>query len=320
MNPTCWLVKVIRHQKRGDDTIVNTSILRGVLLALMAAAIYAIVPNFVRLAFLNGVPALETVSFRTIAVALVLGIIAVLTRQSFKVPWAAWPSLVGQTCATLLVSVCYLASLQFIPVTLSVVIFYTFPLIILVGAPFIEGHVPNLARTGVAVLGFAGLWVALAPDFGQLPLFGLVLAFLGAIGCAMQFFTGRVLSRHMPSAAFGSLVHVMLIPVIVPLAYGLTGGSFALLGSAPVGPYALIAVAGACLAYVSGYFLHMSSVRAAPASVVAPFFNFEPLVTTTIAFLLLKETLTQNQMLGGAMVFAALLLGSLFTLRQKEPA
>ena len=48
---------------------MKQSHLPGVLLALGAAIIYGAVPNFARLAFLNGVPALETVFYRTTVVA-----------------------------------------------------------------------------------------------------------------------------------------------------------------------------------------------------------------------------------------------------------
>ena len=68
--------------------------LTGIVLALSAAAIYGAVPNFARLAFLNGVPALETVFYRTSAVALVLGLVAVARGESFRLTRISWPSFV----------------------------------------------------------------------------------------------------------------------------------------------------------------------------------------------------------------------------------
>ena len=55
--------------------------LRGVLLALAAASIYGAVPNFARMAFLNGVPALESVLSRTAVVAAGLGLVALLRAR-----------------------------------------------------------------------------------------------------------------------------------------------------------------------------------------------------------------------------------------------
>ncbi len=139
----------------------------------------------------------------------------------------------------------------------------------------------------------------------------------------MQFFSGRMLSRHLTPAAFGSLVHIAIWPVILGLALGFGGGQLHLLpGSAgpgaDLGPNALLAVALVSFTYLGGYFFHMSSVRAAPSSVVAPYFNLEPIVSTIIAVWVLGETMALPQWLGGAMVFAALVISGF--LPEKEPA
>ena len=283
--------------------------LTGIVLALSAAAIYGAVPNFARLAFLNGVPALETVFYRTSAVALVLGLVAVARGESFRLTRISWPSFVFQSLATLMVSACYLASVQFLPVTLSVIIFYLFPVLIVLAAPLAEGRFPGVARLGVALLGFAGLVVTIGPAFESVSALGLILAFLGAVGCMLQFFSGRMLSRHLTPAAFGSMVHLAIWPVMLGLALYFGGNTLRLIdGQSLLGPQAGLAVGIVCLAYLGGYFLHMSSVRAAPSSVVAPYFNLEPIISTALAVLVLGEAMTVNQWAGGAMVFAALVI------------
>ena len=291
---------------------MKPSHLTGVLLALGAATIYGAVPNFARLAFLNGVPALENVFYRTSTVAVVLAIVAVVRGESFRIRAEAWPSFLYQCLATLMVSACYLASVQFLPVTLSVIIFYLFPVLILLAAPLAEGRVPGFARLGVALLGFSGLAVSVGPAFDQVSVLGLVLAFLGAVGCMMQFFSGRMLSRHLTPAAFGSLVHIAIWPSMLCLALGFGGNTLRLIdGQGLTGSLAFLAVALVSVAYVGGYFLHMSSVRAAPSSVVAPYFNLEPIVSTMLAVFILGEAMSINQWIGGAMVFAALVISGL---------
>jgi drug/metabolite transporter (DMT)-like permease len=288
----------------------------GIVLALAAAASYGWVPNFARLAFLNGVPALETVTCRTFAVVVVLAIVAVLRGDSLAPPRRAWVSLALQGCATLLVSSCYLASVQFIPVTLSVIIFYSFPLIILLAAPLIEGHMPGLWQIAVSLLGFAGLFVAVGPVFGGANLTGLLLAFLGAVGCALQFFTGRAVARHMAPAAFGCLIHLAILPIILGLALYFGRGGLAIAGGVALGPWAFTSVGLVSLAYLFGYFFHMSAVQNAPSSIVAPYFNAEPVVSIGLAVVVLGEAMTGGQMIGGAMVLAALLAGSLVLKRK----
>ena len=68
--------------------------------------------------------------------------------------------------------------------------------------------------------------------------------------------------------------------------------------------------------YVIAYLVHMLSLRFAPASIVAPYFNLEPVVTTCVAALLLGERQANNQYAGGGMVLAALVASSLVGTRK----
>lgn len=281
----------------------------GITYALLAASFYGCVPNFARIAFDHGIPAMETVLLRTSVIAIVLGTTALARRESFLIPKVVWPSFLMQALATFLVSACYLASIQFIPVGLAVIIFFAFPIIIVLAAPLIEGRTLSLARLGVALLGFTGLAVAVGPGISDLDIRGVGLAAAAALGCALQFFSGRTLGHHVQPAVFASLVHLAIWPFILGTTI-LSEPNHLHLLQAGVAGIALLCVAGASLAYVGGYYFQMSSVKAAPASVVAPYFNLEPIVTTMISTAILGETLKLNQYGGGALVLAALALAS----------
>ncbi len=89
---------------------------------------------------------------------------------------------------------------------------------------------------------------------------------------------------------------------MMPGGAGAAGGLYFLFGVAAV--------------YVAAYMLQMSSLRFAPASTVAPFYNLEPIVTTICAGLLFGERLTFNQYAGGGIVLAALVVSSLLGSRE----
>lgn len=290
----------------------------GIGFALAAASFYGCVPNFARAAFSNGVPAIETVFLRTSVIAIVLGVVAVIQRENFRIPHAAWKSFFAQTLATFVVSASYLASVQFIPVGLAVIIFFAFPVIVVLASPIVEGHAPSLARIGVAILAFVGLGIAVGPGFETLDVRGVLLAAAAALGCALQFFSGRALAKYLSPAAFGSLVHVAIWPLVLAVVLYAGGGQMKII-SGSASTMGLWFAAAVCLVYVGGYFFHMSSLKAAPASVVAPYFNWEPILTTIISGLLLGETLKPNQYGGGALVLAALVLAG-FVERKKITA
>ncbi|MGL4525806.1 MAG: EamA family transporter, partial [Aestuariivirga sp.] len=75
-------------------------------------------------------------------------------------------------------------------------------------------------------------------------------------------------------------------------------------------------MAGVGAIYVVAYMVHMLSLRFAPASTVAPYYNLEPVMTTLVAAVLLGERLNLNQYLGGGMVLTALIASSLIGLRR----
>ena len=296
--------------------MITTHPKRGIILALAAAASYALVPNFARFAFLAGVPALETVLVRTLVVVVVLGLAALLLGYRLVLRRAAWPSFALQCLATLVVSTCYIGSLQYISVGLSVLIFYTFPILVVLAAPVVEGRRPSVYAIGLAVLAFLGLAIAIGPSFSQLNPLGLILAAAGAVGCATQSFSGRMVSQHADPTVFGALVHLAMVPAVVGLVTVTGDGGFHLTQGLSLATLLAVLLVG--LSYCAGYFLQMSAVKAAPTSTVIPFFNLEPVMTTAIAFLLLGETLTMQHLTGAAMVVVALLATSFLAYRDAK--
>lgn len=278
----------------------------GIACALGAAALYGFIPNLVRAGFENGVPPVESTFVRTATVGVALAIIAILRSESLVLPRAALASFAGQCLSTLIISVGYLASVQFIPVGLAVIIFFTFPVLIMLLAPVVEGQVPGLARFGVAAVAFAGLAVAVGPSFESLDIRGITLACMAALACVLQFYSGRALSQHMTPAAFGSLVHLAILPATLVVALLVGSGELRLFPGGTASATGLAFLAAVGIFYVAAYLVHMMSLRFAAASVVAPYYNLEPVMTTAVAALLLNERLLFNQYIGGGMVLLAL--------------
>ena len=290
----------------------------GVGCALAAAGIYGLVPNFVRGAFENGIPPVEATFFRTSVIAVAFALIAVMQRESFRIPRAARGAFAGQAFATLVISVSYLASVQFIPIGLAVIIFFTFPVLIMLASPLVEGKFPGFLRIVVAIFAFAGLVIAIGPSFSDLDIRGIGLATLASLAGVVQFFTGRSISRYLKPAVFGSLVHLVIWPATLLIALFVGEGTLQMMpggAGTATGFYFLLGVAAV---YVAAYMLQMSSLRFAPASTVAPFYNLEPIVTTLCAGLMFGERLTFNQYAGGGIVLAALVVSSLLGSRETK--
>jgi drug/metabolite transporter (DMT)-like permease len=283
----------------------------AILFALTAASLYGLIPSFVRAAYENGIPAVECTLARTTFLAFALGGLALLRRERLAIPAAARPSFLLQVVATAMISIGYLASLQFIPVGLAVIVFYTSPIMILLVAPVVEGTRPSLARLAVGLIGFAGLVVALGSSLAGLDWRGLALAALGAAGYALQFFSGRALTRHLSPSAMASLVHAAVWPIALGVVLWQNGGAIRLLDPKAIAVSGYFFLAAVALCYTFGYVIHMLALRYAPASVIAPVFNAEPIVTTGAAALVLGERLSLHQYVGGFIVLSALAAAAL---------
>jgi drug/metabolite transporter (DMT)-like permease len=290
--------------------------LPGISFALFASALYGAIPNFSRAALDNGVPPVESTFFRTSLIAAALAIVAILQSQSFRVPRAAWPSLGIQSFATFVISVGYLASVQFIPVGLAVIVFFTFPVLILLTAPFAEGHAPDWTRITITLGAFAGLAIAIGPGFDTLDWRGLTLAGMASVCGVLQFFSGRAVSRYLAPTVLGALAHVIIWPATLAVALYTGGGKLAFLPGGGAASTGIAFMAALGFFYIAAYLMHMLSLRFAPASTVAPFYNLEPVVTSLIAATLLGERLASNQYAGGALVLAALVLSGWIGMRK----
>src|ERR1700728_3419505 len=130
--------------------------------------------------------------------AALLALLAILTRQSLRVPRKAWPRLI--VSAFLNVG-CWLVlmglALLWLPASEAALIAYTMPVWASILAWPILGERPNLLRVISLVMAFAGLSAILggngfAASLAKLP--GMLMALGGAIGFAV----GTVLAKKLP--------------------------------------------------------------------------------------------------------------------------
>src|SRR4051812_33345908 len=124
----------------------------GLLLALGSAACYGFNIVFARIAAFEGVNGPTLIAYR---VLLLLGLAvgtAWAMRATLRIPGQERRPLLVMALSGASVGVSYLSSVAFIPVTVAAVIFYTFPVLIVLATPFVDGR-----RVTVPQLGIAGL-------------------------------------------------------------------------------------------------------------------------------------------------------------------
>jgi drug/metabolite transporter (DMT)-like permease len=293
-----------------------TSPYRGIAFALVAALLYGIAPIAARLCYEVGFAPLDVVTLRALILLLIMAVAATVLRSAFHLPKQVRLAFFGLVLSTLMVSCGLMAAIAFIPISTTVLIFYTFPVIIALTAPWIEQQAVSGTKIILALLCFAGLAYGLAPQLGALDVRGLLLAALAALGYVLQFYAGRRMSTVMEPVPLVVLVHIAALPLFLCLMFFLTDNTGVARAISGAMATLLILITG--VLFCAAYFSHMSSVKHAPAATVAPYFNLEPVVSTGLAAMVFKEQLTHQHMVGGAIVLAVVIALSL--MERNKPA
>lgn len=195
-----------------------------------------------------------------------------------------------------------LGAILFIPVSLTILILYTYPLM-LAGVTWLTGREPaSPARFAALLCAFVGLGLALAAPAGALDGRGLALAGLSAVMLAtilmvseriMAGRDNRVVMLYMMIAASGLIAALSL--GVVELAW-------------PAGGPGWIAFAGSTGCYVVATFCLFTAVSMIGPLRTAAIDNTTPVWSVLFGLWLIGETLAPQQLLGIALVVGALIV------------
>lgn len=285
----------------------------GLLLALGSAACYGFNIVFARIAAFEGVNGPTLIAYRV----LLLLIIAVgalwATRRTLNIPAPERRPLLVMALGGASVGVSYLSSVAFIPVTVAAVIFYTFPVLIVLATPFVDGRRATVPQLGIAALAFLGVVLVVGTAFSDLDARGLILAAVASLSAVVQFFAG---TRCRESGTLAKVFWLQFIglPIAVTTA-ALTAG----MGSPMQLTQAPFAVSMTIAGFLIGFVLQIMALARITASAAGLAFCLEPVVAALTAALVLGERMDPVQYVGGALVIAAI-IGNVLVERRREIA
>jgi drug/metabolite transporter (DMT)-like permease len=274
--------------------------LSGLLFALAAASLYGVNIVSTRFAAFEGISGVTLVFYRVFLMLILVLAAAALWRSTLRIAPGERGTMAVLGVATAVLGASYLSSVAFIPVTVAVVIFYTYPVLIVLASPLVDGT--RITGTLILVVALAVLGVALVvgPALHGLDWRGLALAAAASLATAVQFFAAtRCRATGIMAKTFW--IHLIVLPVSAIIA--LAAGALAppeLLLAAP------IAVAVTIGGYVLGFVFQFAALARSSAVVAGIAFCAEPVVAALASAIMLGERLSAPQFLGGALVLAAI--------------
>jgi drug/metabolite transporter (DMT)-like permease len=285
----------------------------GTLLCIGSAAAFGAMAVFGKLAYGNGATVGTLLAVRFGLAAALFWVLVFASRETV----AELHGLVRRDLAIALglgavgyaaQAGCFFAALERIDASLLSLMLYTFPAMVAVAAIVLGRERADAARFGALALASIGLVLVLASARpGALDPLGAGLA----LGAAMIYTTYILVSQGIAGRIAPTLLSAL---VCTGAAVTLTAGS-ALLGDLRLGevtPAGWGWLAGIAMvstvAAVSLFFAGLKRVGPTTASILS---TVEPVVTVLLAFLVFGELLGSLQLVGGALVVAAVIvLGS----------
>lgn len=290
---------------------------RGALLCLASAVAFGAMAIFGKLAFEHGVTTWTLLTVRFVVAAGVLW--AVLVARGAVASLRSLPrrdvllALGLGACGYAAQAACYFLALQRIEASLLALLLYTFPAIVTVAAVLLGRERLEARRVVALALVSVGLALVLAAaGTGSLEGLGVALALGAAVVYSTYILVSDGVSRRLPALTLATLV--------------CTGAAASLvIGTVAAGAFHPAAVTPAgwgwlvCLSVISTvgaiamFFAGLARVGPTTASILS---TVEPVVTVTLAFAVFGERLGAIQLIGGALVLAAVLVLRATSLRR----
>jgi len=283
----------------------------GLALAVIGALGFGVMITASRLTYDAGSNPVTLICARAGVPAVLLGIVMLLRGTSFAIVPGARTAVVGVILGQLGITIGYLSAVAFIPVSLAVLVFYAYPILV-AAALALTRHSRVGWRAALAfAAAFAGLSLALAPSFSGLDPRGLAFALCATVAGALLLLAADRLPPAQSLVPICFYANLATLGLAVP--YALLSGSLA----APQTALGWCSLTFVCLAYLAAFFAMIGAVRHAGPLRTALVFNLEPVIAILSAIAVLGEALSAAQLLGVGLVFAALTLA---TLAERPPA
>lgn len=273
---------------------------QGILLIALASALLAFNTTMAKFAYMGGLtaPGLLLVRYLVGAVAFSA---YVRLRGLPIIPRGALPRSMGAGLLVLLVSLLFLGAASRIPLSLAVVLVFTYPAWTVLLAHLLKIERITPGKAGAVALALAGITLAVGLDLSRLDLIGVIMAACAGLAFGLMATVGRRWSQGVDPMQVNALVSFMGIPATIVI--GLATGSLTAPDSTPV----WLATLGSALFYAAGFALLLTGLPKTEPTRASVTQTLEPLCTVLLAVAVLGEPMRPLQVAGAALILSGIL-------------
>ena len=282
------------------------------ILALVSAACYGVAMPLARLAYDHGTNVLTIMTLRYLTLAVMLGVwlLAIGKTLSAEPKTVASTAIIGVTFVGTAGGA--LAAILYMPVSLAVLVFYTYPTITLLAECALERRRPGGLELTAVLLALGGLTLTLRASLDNLDPAGVAFAMVASLSAA----TALILTDRALKKAGTRIVGFYSCAVaFVISAVGLIGAEALMLPDTGIGWILLLLVIAAFNLAVLTMFICIKSIGPSRAATI---FCIEPVVGILTAIVLLGERLSTQQWLGAGLVGVAIVIAAKIHPEPKE--
>jgi len=277
----------------------------GIIFALVTACGLGAITTLAKIFYTDGGNALTLMLTRFVASVLVFGLLILIRRDSFKVNTAQRTPLIALGIIWSAAMICYLIAVETVSVSLAVLIFYFYPLLVLAYSILSRQLAASLPLISLFLGAFLGLYLALSGGEISVDVNGILFATLASCGAAFTFICGARVAPAMSPLLMSFWINAIGLMLILPMMVDRLELPGSLRGT--------VALATATLFYLIAILCQFQALARLPAARAAFLLNLEPVVSIMLAYLVLSETLSIIQGSGVILVLSIII----FSLRFK---
>lgn len=198
-------------------------------------------------------------------------------------------------------SFCYFSAIRYIPASLAVLIFYTYPFIIAI-ISFFMGMKLTKKVVGAIVISFIGLNFVLGKTDGNIVMLGLIFAFGAAIFYSVYTLYGDYILKDVPLLTTIAMVCLFAAFSFLIVGWGTNNIQFSFT------PRTWFPIVGISVVSMLGFLAFFQGIKLTSPTSVSVLSMIEPVVTIVLSIIFFNDILNYFQLFGAILVLGGSVL------------